>query len=241
MSDPLPAPSFSGAFDVKPTDIGSGYAAGITEAGKSVASAIGGVADIAKQNIDTNDTLSAMKKGGVLSDDQYQSVMGKSLGAKQQMLGLYAGQYLADQAERRSAALQMGKSVADIQTQHAQLLDTIQAVKTGYGTAAGVNVGKLPVQTAQRAQPAPPIQTANPVNITPTKLAGTPAAPTPLGSGNIYNPPAATAVAPTPKTQLTVGPPLAGTDQIPAGARRGTVGGQAGYLMPDGITFRPLK
>jgi hypothetical protein len=239
MSDPLPAPTFSGAFDVKPMDIGSGYAAGITEAGKSIAGAIGGIADIAKQNIDTNDTLTAMKQGGILKDDEYQAVMGKSLGAKQQMLGLYAGQYIADQAERRSVALQKGQSVADIQTEHAKLLDMIQAVKSGYGTAAGVNVGKLPATPAVAAPRTPP--TANPVNVTPTKLAGTPAAPTPLGSGNIYNPPAAAAVAPTAKTQLTVGPPLAGTDQIPAGARRGSVNGQPGFLMPDGITFRPLK
>ena len=32
MSDPLPAPSFNPTYSVQPTDIGSGYAAGIEQA-----------------------------------------------------------------------------------------------------------------------------------------------------------------------------------------------------------------
>jgi hypothetical protein len=33
MSDPLPGPSFNPTYSVQPTDLGSGYAAGIKQAG----------------------------------------------------------------------------------------------------------------------------------------------------------------------------------------------------------------
>jgi hypothetical protein len=236
MSDPLPAPQFNLTYDVRPTDIGSGYAAGITQAGKSLAEAIGTVADIGKQNVDANDTLAALHQTGILSPEEYQAVMGKSLGAKQSMLGLYAGQYIADQAERRAAALQMGKSVADINTEHAKLLDTIQAIKSGYGQAAGVNVGKLPVQQNQAnrnqvVQTASQVQRAQP--LTPgQQLAGVPGQPTPLGSPDITNPLAAGVI---------IGTPLGGKDPIPPGSKTATLRGQRGYVMSDGRTFRPIQ
>jgi hypothetical protein len=233
MSDPLPAPSFNLTYDVKPTDIGEGYAKGITAAGTSIAQAIGSVSDIAKQNLDTNDTLTAMHQTGILKPEEYESVMGKSLGAKQQMLGLYAGQYLADQAARRAQALQMGKSTADIATEYAKLQDTINAVKSGYGLAAGVNVGKLPVNQAQNKQvpTAQPVQKAQPVSPA-EKLAGVPGQPTPLGSPDITNP---------LQAGVIIGTPLAGKDPIPPGSKTATLRGQRGYLMSDGRTFRPMQ
>jgi hypothetical protein len=236
MSDPLPAPAFNLTYTVKPTDIGTGYATGITAAGKSIAEAIGTVANIGKQNVDANDTLTAMHQTGILSPDEYNAVMGKSLGAKQSMVGLYAGQWIADQAARREQALKMGQSTADIATEHAKLLDTIQAVKSGYGQAAGVNVGKLPIQqnqanqnqavpTAQAVQPAQPVTPGQ-------QLAGTPAQPTPLGSGDIYNP---------LQAGVIIGAPLGGKDPIPSGSKTANLRGQRGYLMSDGRTFRPMQ
>jgi hypothetical protein len=240
MSDPLPAPSFGSiGYTVAPMNIGEGYAQGIESAGKSIASAISSVSDIAKQNIDANDTLSAMRAGNILPQDAYESVMGKSLGAKQQMLGLYAGQYIANQAAERAQALQMGKSTADIHTEHAKLLDTINAVKSGYGMAVGVPPGKqiaggAPVRTQL---PTPPqVQRALP------NLAGTPQNPTPLGSGNIYNPlQAAQTQAPAAPTKLNIGSPIGSKEPVPPGARLGSLRGQQGILMPDGITFRPFQ
>jgi|SRR5712664_3702186 len=234
MSDPLPAPDFSRTqFNVSPTDIGSGYAAGITQAGKSLSEAIGSVADIATKNVDANDTLAALHQTGILSPEEYQSVMGKSLGAKQQMVGLYAGQWIADQAARRAQGLQMGKSTADIATEHAKLLDTINAVKGGYGAAAGVKPGTLPIAPAQNRQVpiAPAVRPAQPVSPA-EKLAGTPGNPTPLGSGDIYNPLAAGVI---------IGVPLGGKDPIPPGSKTATLRGQRGYVMPDGRTFRPMQ
>jgi hypothetical protein len=234
MSDPLPAPSFNIPYSVPLTDIGSGYAKGIETAGKSLSEAIGTVADIGKQNVDANDTLAALQQTGILKPEEYQAVMGKSLGAKQSMVGLYAGQWIADQAARRSQALQLGKSTADIATEHAKLLDTIQAVKSGYGQAAGVNVGKLPInqQPNQQVVPtAPAVQPAQPVSPA-EKLAGVPGQPTPLGSPDITNPLAAGVI---------IGAPLAGKDPIPPGSKTATLRGQRGYVMPDGRTFRPMQ
>jgi hypothetical protein len=239
MSNPLPAPSFNIPYSVPLTDIGKGYAEGITQAGKSLSEAIGSVADIGKQNVDANDTLTALHQTGILSPEEYQAVMGKSLGAKQSMVGLYAGQWIADQAARRAQALQLGKSTADIATEHAKLLETIQAVKSGYGQAAGVNVGKLPInqqqnkqaQTAQPVPTAPQVQPAQP--LTPgQQLAGVPGQPTPLGSPDITNPLAAGVI---------IGTPLAGKDPIPPGSKTATLRGQRGYLMSDGRTFRPMQ
>jgi hypothetical protein len=242
MSDPLPAPSFGSlGFNVAPMNIGEGYAQGITEAGKAAASTIGAVSDIAKQNMDANDTLTAMKEGNILPQDAYESVMGKSLGAKQQMLGLYAGQYIANQAARRAQDLQMGKSSADIHTEHAKLIDTMRAVQSGYGAAVGVQPGKMPVQPNQ---PPPRAQPAN-VQVQPKSALGpvTVIAPNPamqpLGSGNIYNPPA---MQPPAQTKpLTIGPPMGAKDVIPQGAQPVTVRGQKGFLLPDGTTFRPIQ
>jgi hypothetical protein len=235
MSDPLPAPSFNIPYSVPLTDIGKGYAEGITQAGKSLSEAIGAVSDIAKQNVDANDTLAAMHQSGILKPEEYQAVMGKSLGAKQQMLGLYAGQWIADQAARRQAGLQTGQGDVQVHVEHAKLLDTINAVKSGYGLAAGVQPGKLPTQPNQPNQQvvptAPAVQPAQPVSPA-EKLAGTPGSPTPLGSGDIYNPLAAGVI---------IGTPLAGKDPIPPGSKTATLRGQRGYLMSDGRTFRPMQ
>jgi hypothetical protein len=236
MSDYLPAPSFNIPFNVAPTNIGQGYAEGITAGGTALAKAIGSVADIGKQNVDANDTLTALHQTGILSPDEYNAVMGKSLGAKQSMVGLYAGQWIADQAQRRALGLQTGKGAADVATEHAKLLDTMRAVQQGYGAAAGVNVGKLPiqqkpVQTAQQVPTAQPIQKAQP--LTPgQQLAGVPGQPTPLGSPDITNPLAAGVI---------IGQPLGGKDSIPPGSKTATLRGQRGYVMSDGRTFRPIQ
>jgi hypothetical protein len=234
MSDPLPAPSFNIPYSVPLTDIGSGYAAGISQAGKSLSEAIGTVADIGKQNIDANDTLTAMHQSGILAPEEYQAVMGKSLGAKQQMLGLYAGQYIADQAERRAAALQMGKSVADINTEHQKLLDQLDMVKKGYGKLVGIDPSKLPIQPNQQNKQVPTAAKVQPAQrLTPgQQLAGVPGQPTPLGSGDIYNPLAAGVI---------IGAPLGGKDPIPPGSKTATLRGQRGYVMSDGRTFRPMQ
>ena len=146
-----------------PSNFGESYAAGIGSAGKSLSDAITSIGGQYLQNRDVDDTLAAMSKNGILSKEEYDSVSGKSTAAKQQVLGLYAGQWIANQAEDRAAALQKGQGVTQIAVEHAKLLDTINAVRSGYGPAAGVASGKLPASTAAPAAPAPAPAPAAPV------------------------------------------------------------------------------
>jgi hypothetical protein len=157
MSDPLPAPSFNIPYSVPLTNIGEGYAKGITEAGSSLAQAIGSVSQVYTQNRDADDMLTAMQANKMITPDEYNAVAGKSLGAKQQLLGMYATQYAAQQAQARALALQRGGGAVDIGVAHAKLLDTIQALKTGQPLTADVKKQPYkgpqpqPQQTQQQA------------------------------------------------------------------------------------------
>jgi hypothetical protein len=250
--DPNP-PSFNLKYDIGTVpNIGEGYAKGITAAGESLSKATTGVMDVMNRNRTADDMLTTMQSTGMLSSDAYKAVAGKSLGAKEGMVGLYAGQWIADQAAKRSQALQMGQSTADIATAHAKLLDTIQAVKSGYGTAAGVNQRNLQAGTNQSNQGntqqpgvvAPLIGPRGalplPRGATPqiqaqaATMAGSGAAPTALGSGNIYSP--------GPKLGAPV--PRKGTMIPPGGtivSGTGPKGEQAQFLRyPDG-TLSPIQ
>lgn len=151
-------------YDQKiPADFGKDYGQAIGAAGQTLAGAITSIGGQYLQNRDVDDTLAAMNKNKILTDDEYQSVAGKSTAAKQQILGLYAGQWLADQAQNRAVALQKGQYAGQIDVEHQKLLDTIRAVQGGYGAAAGVNPGKQPAPAAPApaaAAPAPvaPVQ-----------------------------------------------------------------------------------
>jgi hypothetical protein len=147
MSDPLPAPSFNIPFSVAPTNIGEGYAKGITEAGTSLAQAIGSVSQVYTQNRDADDMLTAMQANKMITPDEYNAVAGKSLGAKQQLLGMYATQYASQQAQQRALALQKGTGAVDIGVAHAKLLDTITQLKAGNPITGDVK--KMPYTGAQ--------------------------------------------------------------------------------------------
>jgi hypothetical protein len=163
MSDPLPAPNFGNlGYNVPLTDIGSGYAAGITSAGKSIAGAISGVMGgvnekgevepgVLEQNRNADDMLAAMQKNKMITPDQYEAVAGKSLGAKQQLLGLYATQWTADQAQQRALALQKGTGAVQIGVEHAKLLDTMSMLRQGYSPTGGVK--QMPYRGPQQQQP----------------------------------------------------------------------------------------
>jgi hypothetical protein len=150
MSDPLPAPQFNLTYDVKPTDIGEGYAKGITAAGTSIAQALGAVSQVYTQNRNADDMLTAMQANKMITPDEYEAVAGKSLGAKQQLLGMYATQYASQQAQQRALALQKGTGAVDIGVAHAKLLDTITQLKAGNPVTGDVK--KMPYQGPQPQQ-----------------------------------------------------------------------------------------
>lgn len=92
-------PAFNLSYDIRPQDIGSGYAAGITSAGQSIAGAISRVAGIAEQNQTANDMLTQLSQmkdpqgNPVLSKEDYESIMKKGLGAKHELAGELFGRF----------------------------------------------------------------------------------------------------------------------------------------------------
>jgi hypothetical protein len=141
MAEYLPAPTFNLQYTTPLTDIGKGYAEGITKAGESLGSAITGVMGgvnpktgevtegILGQQRKVDDTLAAMYQSGMLKKEQYDAVAGKSMGAKQQMVGLFASDWVNQQAQDRALALQKGQAANTIGVEHAKLLDTINMMK----------------------------------------------------------------------------------------------------------------
>lgn len=244
-------PRFS--YDVTMPDIGKGYAEGIETAGKGIAAGVTtGLHDyltLSQQNRDADDTLSAMNKTGILSDDAYKAVAGKSLGAKQSMLGLYSGQWIAQMAQQRDMQKMGYGANLDIYKQHQALLDEISKLKATRPQVLPMNTG----QQAPAPQAQPPgnvaLQGKLPIgkqNLTVTGAPGTlspTGAPvqstTPLASGDITRP---TGTSP----QYPIGKPWTGT--MPATYISGSLPikgvSTPGILVPDatvpgGWSFRP--
>ena len=161
MSDPLPAPSFNLTYNIPPTDIGSGYAAGITQAGQSISGAISGLLGgvnpktgeiqqgIYGQNRTADDVLASMKESGMLSEEAYKSIAGKSVGAKQMMMGQFMSQFLEQQKQERAIALAKAQGAVEVGTAHAKLQDVIQATRQGYNADPGKIPYRSNVQTNQ--------------------------------------------------------------------------------------------
>jgi hypothetical protein len=160
--DPNP-PSFNIPYSVQPMNIGEGYAAGITQAGKSLSAATAGVMDVMTRNQNANDILTALKQTGVLTPDQYNAVATKSLGAKESLTGMYANQWVLDQAARREQSLAAGKGGVDVAVEHAKWLDVLNAYKSG---APGLDQSKMPwqppVQPNQQPNPPAPVLPSQP-------------------------------------------------------------------------------
>ena len=212
----LQAPQFNFRYDVQPMNIGEGYAAGIEQAGKGLAAGIGGALDVMNRSRAADDTLDVMKQTGILSNEQYQAIAGKSVAAKEAMTGMYANQWIQQQAAQRGLQ-QIGYSGAVDVAKQLSLLQEYQ--KRGF-VPPGIDPRKtlaqpgLTTQSDQTSQPvtAPLIGPSGPLplpsGVTPQiaqqagQLAGTAAAPQPLGSGNITSP--------GPK----IGAPIARTDKI---------------------------
>lgn len=92
-------PAFNLSYDIKPVDIGSGYAKGIASAGESIAGAISNVMNVADQNRTANDMLTQLSQmkdpqgNPILSKEDYESIMKKGLGAKHELAGELFGRF----------------------------------------------------------------------------------------------------------------------------------------------------
>lgn len=251
-------PGFS--YDAGTMNVGESYAKGMaagSQVGEQIGKGITQAADTLTQNRYADDTLSALKQTGVLSPDAYNAVAGKSLGAKQSILGMYATQWINDQAQTRELQKIGYTSAADVARQqaiqHNAILEAYQAISKGYPAAANVDPKKILAQPNQgggggggggQGQAAAPIfgpngPIASPAGVTPAiqqqalQLSGTPTAPTPLGSADITSP--------GPK----LGMPIGRNAQVAPGSTlvlgKGPNGEQQHFVRyPDG-TLRPIQ
>ena len=253
---PNQIPSFG--YTAGTMDLGKSFASGLqvgSELGKGIGEGISGALNVATQNRTADDMLQAMNKTGMLSNDAYQAVAGKSLGAKQSMLGMYATQWINQQAQTRELQKIGYTGAVDVaakqQEAHNQFLEAYQAIKSGYPAAAGVNTKNILAQPGAQAggQPPQPGQVAPmvgpsgplalPAGVTPQisqqaqQLSGTATAPSAMGSGNIYSP--------GPKLGTTI----ARSDKQPFGSTLVQGTGPKGEVqhfvkLPDG-TLRPIQ
>lgn len=203
-----------------------------------------------RRNQTANDSLSAMHQMGILTPDQYKSVMGKSLGAKEQMAGMFANEWMAQQAQARELQKLQAAGQVQLGVSAGELQQKIGAYQGGYGRAIGLNPQEMPLQLTPQSAPGATSQSA-PV-LAPLQGRGAPVLRSnlsggPLGSGagisspQIVTSPALQNVqAQRAQQQVTVAEPL-GNKPIPPGSQHGTMNGVEGYFMPGANTFYPLK
>jgi hypothetical protein len=171
MSDPLPAPDFGKlAFNVSPTNIGEGYAAGITSAGKSLASAISSVMGsvnpetglaqegILDQKKSSEQQLGMMKDMGLIPQPIYEKMMTSNLGAQQKAIGMYTSKFSNDllmAREKAEQAAQMSRQQVSesgaMQRTQANIAAEAQRAKDQQAAAAAKKPGYvLPAPPAQQ-------------------------------------------------------------------------------------------
>src|SRR4029077_13087857 len=176
MSDPLPAPDFGRIhFDISPTDIGSGYAAGITSAGHSLAGAISsvlgginpqtGLAEegILDQKKSSEQQLGMMKDMGLIPQDIYEKMMTSNLGAQQKAIGMYTSKFTSDLAmaqQKAQEAAAMSRQQVSESGAMARTQATIKAEADRAAAAQALPAAKkpglvLPQPPAQQPAPYP--------------------------------------------------------------------------------------
>ena len=204
--DPNP-PTFDIKYDIgKVPDIGSGYAAGIASAGKSIGEGVAAALDVANRSQSAHDTLDAMYQGKMLGPDAYAAIKGKSLGAQEKMIGMYTAQWIQQQGE-------LAKAQGQVAAASGMTADQIRQYQALGMLPPNVDPNKkilTPNQppVVRRAQPvqqppaaAPPVQSNQSGSPTPSWAQGGGAAPSQTSAVKV----------------TSIGPPLAIGQPMPAG------------------------
>ena len=80
------------SWDLGVPNLGGGYLYdALSRAGDNFDKVAGGIGGLLQRQKSANDTLDVLAKNGALPQDVYQSVLGKGIGAKEQMIGMYGG------------------------------------------------------------------------------------------------------------------------------------------------------
>jgi hypothetical protein len=80
------------SWDLGVPNLGGGFLYdALSKAGDNFDKVAGGIGGLLQRQKTANDTLDVLAKNGALPQDVYQSVLGKGIGAKEQMIGMYGG------------------------------------------------------------------------------------------------------------------------------------------------------
>ena len=115
----MAGPTFNLPYNSPTIDIGSGYAQGLGQAGASIADSLKNVTNIMSQSQAANDQIDMMTKlkdsqgNPIISQDDADALMGKSLPARQQMVGELMGRFHTNY----SAQLEQQYKLQQIQAQ----------------------------------------------------------------------------------------------------------------------------
>lgn len=179
MTTPLTPPQFGDKFSVPPTDIGSGYAAGITSAGQSIAGAIGSVMGgynqrtgevqpgILDQKQSSEDTLDMMYAHGMMTQEEYEKAKSSGLSAQQKWIGQATSEFntkLQAQLQLKQATMEQSAATgrqglsSGTQVQTTQMQEQAALQRQREAQQAQVQLRKpfvVPNPNAQTVQPAP--------------------------------------------------------------------------------------
>lgn len=147
-------------WDLGVPNLGGGYLYdALSKAGDNFDKVASGVGGLIQRGRTADQTLAALHQSGQLPDNVYQSVLGKGIGAKEQMLGMYGGA-ISDKLKSYNTAAGQYQAMKDagVPMFNPSLLNQFPAGQNGQtpnqqplpGTP-GPNVGNNP--TVQRAQP----------------------------------------------------------------------------------------
>lgn len=235
--DPQPNQIPSFGYTAGTMDLGKDFTGGLqagTALGKDVGEGISAALGVATRSQAAHDTLDAMAQNKILSADAYASIKGKSLTAQEQLIGMYANQWIAQQAQQRELQKIAYTGQVQVATEAGMTAEKLKMIQAGYPGLAGVKPGSLPITVGSGASGgssvAPP--PSLPAGVAP--LGGTTANPTPLAQVDITNPRS------QQPAQLKIGAPVGGNAQHPPNWQLKSVRGQPGYMEPDGLTFHPL-
>lgn len=148
MTTPLTPPTFGDKFSVSPTDIGAGYASGITSAGQSIAGAIGAVMGginartgevepgVLDQKKSSEDLLDMMHMHGMMTDDEYAKAKTSGLGAQQKFIGMASAEFNT----KLQAQLEQQRALAVQQASNVGAMARTQAGETGAGARQAAEI-----------------------------------------------------------------------------------------------------
>jgi hypothetical protein len=164
------ASPFSLTYNTATLPIGNEYAAGIGQAGSSIAAALGKVTDIMSQSNAANDQIDMFSRlkdaqgNPLMSPEDRDALMAKGLGARQafvgELMGRFSESYKSQLAQQQAVALEQLKAQSALAQQQLANVGAVQATqargaeerKTQQSQVISLDRSKLDQQEKEAAQ-----------------------------------------------------------------------------------------